>query len=84
MSPISTGPSRRSPGFDICPISVASSSPKLRLKAHCCSSVSGWSRNTSTAYRSIPASIAATCRADSGTLMSMPETSPTKSGFRGW
>ncbi len=41
MSPISTGPSRRSSGLAIWPISVASSSPKLRLKSHCCSSVSG-------------------------------------------
>ena len=43
-----------------------SSSPRLRVKASCCSSSMGWSWKTSTAYVSMPAWIAATSSAESG------------------
>src|SRR5262245_2580182 len=42
-----------------------------------------WSRKTSTANRSIPVSIAATSSRLTGWVMSIPETSPAKSGFIG-
>ena len=53
-------------------------SPKLRLKATCSSSVSAWSRNSSTAHWSIPASIAATVAASSGRFNLTPSTSPIR------
>src|SRR5262245_65682168 len=42
-----------------------------------------WSRKTSTANRSIPASIAATSSRLTGRVMSIPETSPANSGVIG-
>jgi hypothetical protein len=63
------------------PVPIACSmSPRLRVKASCCSSSMGWSWNTSTAYVSIPAWMAATCSGDSGLVMSTPSTSAAKHG----
>ena len=59
---------------------VALQLPEVRLNAICCSSVRRWPRSTSTAYVSIPASIAAASSRLSGRLMSTPETSPAKKG----
>ena len=50
------------------------------MKASCCSSVRSWPRKTSTAYASIPASIAATSSGPIGLVMSIPETSPANAG----
>jgi hypothetical protein len=57
--------------------------PKLRVKATCCSSVTSWSWKTSTAQRSMPASIAATSALESGLVRSQPETSPAIWGVSG-
>src|SRR5262245_3329438 len=59
---------------------ACSMSPRLRVKASCCSSSRGWSWNTSTAYRSMPAWTAATSSGDSGRVRSRPETSAAKHG----
>src|SRR5262245_22092494 len=72
---------RRSSGFVMLPPRASSRRPKLRLNAICCSSVIFWSRNTSTAQRSIPASMAATSSGEGGLLMSRPDTSPTNTGW---
>ena len=50
------------------------------MKASCCSSSIGWSWNTSTAYRSMPAWMAATSSGVRGRVMSMPSTSAAKHG----
>src|SRR5919206_392137 len=68
--------SRRSSGAVMFPPRASSSGPKCWLNAICCSSVKSWSWKTRTAYRSIPASIAATSSPVSGRLTSTPETSP--------
>src|SRR5882724_4785134 len=72
---------RLSSGLVMLPPRASSSAPKLRLNAICCSSVIFWSGNTSTAYRSIPASIAATSSAVSALPRSTPDTSPTNTGW---
>ena len=74
--------SRRASPCTISPV-ASSSGPKCRLKAICWASSMGWSRNTSTAKRSMPASMAAAVAASTGWRRSMPETSPTKSGRAG-
>src|SRR6266545_2372561 len=72
---------RLSSGLVMLPPRASSRRPKLRLNAICCSSVICWSRNTSTAWRSIPASMAATSSGESGLAMSTPDTSPTNTGW---
>ena len=72
---------RLSSGFVILPPRPSSSAPKFTVNAMCCSSVIGWSWNTSTAYRSMPASTAATSSRDSGLVTSIPDTSPTNTGW---
>ena len=62
----------------------AFSGPKLRANAICSSSLSGWSWNTSTAYRSIASSIARTAAGLSGFLRSTPLASAANSGPRGF
>src|SRR5918993_585073 len=59
---------------------ACSISPRLRVKASCWASSIFCSRNTSTAYRSMPAWIAATSSLESGRRMSTPSTSPAKHG----
>src|SRR5688572_24102354 len=59
---------------------ACSISPRLRVKASCWASSIFCSRNTSMAYWSMPAWIAATSSLDSGRRMSMPSTSPAKHG----
>src|ERR1044071_5047844 len=54
--------------------------PRLSVKASCWASSIFWSRNTSTAYFSMPAWIAATSSGVIGLRMSMPSTSPAKQG----
>src|SRR5689334_17419548 len=63
------------------PVPMACSmSPRLRVNASCCSSVSGWSWNTSTAYRSMPAWTAATSSGARGRVRSRPSTSAARQG----
>src|SRR6266851_1553145 len=63
------------------PVPIACSiSPRLRVKTSCCSSVSGWSWKTSTAYRSMPACTAATSSGERGWVRSMPSTSAARQG----
>src|SRR5216683_3753259 len=59
---------------------ACSISPRLLVKASCWASSIFWSRNTSTAYLSMPAWIAATSAGVIGFRMSMPSTSPAKQG----
>src|SRR5215207_1404931 len=59
---------------------ACSISPRLRVKASCWASSIFCSRNTSTAYLSMPAWIAATSSLVSGRRMSTPSTSPAKHG----
>src|SRR5262249_27265030 len=79
MSPISGWAKRRRP-----PRAAArpiSSAPKLAAKSRNCVSFRRWSRNTSTAYRSIACQIASTV--DRSTLLprSMPPISAAKCGL---
>src|SRR5512137_1289071 len=63
------------------PVPIACSiSPRLRVKASCWSSVSGWSWKTSTAYLSMPACTATTSSGDRGRVRSMPSTSAARQG----
>src|SRR5262245_51124826 len=72
---------RLSSGFVMLPPRASSRLPKFWLNAICCSSVIFWSWKTSTAQRSIPASIALTSSGESGLAMSIPDTSPTNTGW---
>ncbi len=74
-------PSRLSDALRIVPgRTFCSSGPSARLKAICCSSVMSWSWNTSTAWRSMPAWIAAASSGVIGRRRSRPETSPPMTG----
>ena len=59
---------------------VVSSGPKFSLNSICFSSSIGWSRNSSTECSSKAARIGPNSRAESGRVMSMPETSAPNSG----
>src|ERR1700687_3298827 len=63
------------------PVPIACSiSPRLRVKASCCSSLSGWSWKTRTAYSSMPACPAAPSSGERGWVRSMPSTSAARQG----
>ena len=75
--------SRLSCGLVTLPPRASSIGPKLTVNAICCSSVSCWPGKTSTAYLSMPASIAATSCGVSGLVISTPVTSPAIAGVSG-
>ena len=60
---------------------VVSSGPNSSLNWICLSSSIGWSRKSSTECSSNAARIGPNSRADSGRVMSMPETSAPNSGW---
>src|SRR5262249_33944158 len=63
------------------PVPIACSiSPRLRVKASCWSSVTGWSWKTSSAYLSMPACTAAPSCGDRGRVRSMPSPSAARQG----
>src|SRR5215467_5546431 len=74
------GGSRYSSGARRLEFTVCSRLPRLRVKASCWSSVSGWSWKTSTAYLSMPAWTAATSSGDKGFVRSRPSISAAKHG----